>query len=76
MLPQPLLELRKQFEGVVAEYLLADPQGVGGFEVSCLDLFGQDFGQAAAGLVLNSTSSTAIGLTELALQTIVKGANA
>jgi sugar/nucleoside kinase (ribokinase family) len=30
------------------------------------------FGQAAASLVLSSTSSTAIGLTEMALQNIVK----
>ena len=33
------------------------------------------FGQAAASLVLNTTSSTAVGLTERALQSIVKAGN-
>jgi hypothetical protein len=45
--PQSGAKLRKEFEGVFAEDLATDPCGVFFEQVAAVDLFGQDFRQAA-----------------------------
>ncbi len=77
-------EATRHFQGVAQSHV-CDVTGAGDSAVAGL-VYGlakgydiataAQFGQAAASLVLNSTASTATGLTEAALQTIVKGANA
>src|SRR2546427_2921161 len=47
-LPEPIFELRKQLQRVIAQNLLADAQGVLFEQVAALHFFREHFGQAAA----------------------------
>ena len=74
MLPEALLKLREELQGIVAQDLATDSQGILLAEIASRHLLGQHLGQAAAGQFgssVDSFSSVGVGAQRMRLDGII-----